>query len=64
MNPNILALSARAMVAAALSGSDKMYRGHHAGGRIHEQFDLGSIMKARRNNQRAKNQKRLRGMGK
>ena len=63
MNPNVSALTAVAM-AAALSGGDKMYRGHHAGGCIHEQFDMGSIMKARRNNQRNKNQKRLRGMRK
>jgi hypothetical protein len=50
---NYPTLLAAVAMAGALSGAGNMYRGH-AGGRISEQFDLGSIMKARRNNQRAK----------
>ena len=50
-----------ALMAAAMQS--KMFMLPHAGGFVSIQFDYGSIVKARRNNQRNKNQKRLRGIG-
>jgi hypothetical protein len=71
MNPLKSMASALAMLAMAGSGpavagavpafDTSRYRGHHAGGRVHEMFNLAEIMHARKNNQRGKNQKRMRG---
>ena len=49
------------LAAAALSGKGMAYI--PIIGRSYQQFDLGGIMHAHRNNQRAKNQKRIRGLG-
>jgi hypothetical protein len=58
----MLSALAMASVAGALgSVGNGMYFGPHAGGVIHQTFDMGLIMHARKNNQRGKNQKRLRG---
>lgn len=48
------------MAAAALMGGVSTYHPqYHAGGKISTMFDLASIMHARKNNQRNKNQKRI-----
>jgi len=53
-------IAATALMAAAMNS--KMFS-FHSGGIVSRQFDLGSIMHVRKNNQRNKNQRRLRGMG-
>jgi hypothetical protein len=61
---HLLSAMALASVAGALGSKmlgGAMFQGPHAGGVIWQPFNMSSIMKARRENQRAKNQKRMRG---
>ena len=53
-------IAALALMAASVNS--KMFA-PHAGGIVSHQFDLGSVLHARKNNQRNKNQRRLRGIG-
>jgi len=55
-------IGATALLAASmLSGTSVYHPQHHAGSKSSRMFDLASIMHARKNNQRNKNQRRLRG---
>jgi len=54
-------LALAGIAGALMAGSYPLYRGRHAGGVIWQPFNMGSIMHARKNNQRNKNQKRMRG---
>lgn len=54
-------LAAAILATSILGGASVAY--HPDITRNGKQFDIGSIMKARKNNRRNKNQKRLRGMG-